>query len=445
MENIIIMEKISESKKPASFILRFLRVIIVIGIAVALAMFLVSLKKDPEKKEIIQTPPSVKAIVVKPVSKVMTVEAYGTVKPRKLVKIAAEVSGKIDYIHPSFIEGGEIKKGQVLVRIDRRTYQLNRQAGLVNVKQAKTDIKKLRQDIANLKSDIKLSEANLKLSEKEFARIKTLSGKQFASTNSLDKAEQQYLQARIQFQNLNNQLSLTDTMMEQKDTTLAMARVDLQKADLALKKTSIVSDFDGFVLDKFAEAGEYVNPGQVIGSIYQRDNLDVDVRISLEKLRWIESDFENGKTPKVKITMANLDKLMPFVWDAKVARIKSKIDETTRTLPMTIEISIPEKKQKNIFQLKPGTFVKCSITGETRENIFVLPRHLLKQKNTLYTISSDHLKMKKVKILRKFEEEVYIDQGLEPGDKIIVSPLPGAIDGMKLTIKESSEVKGLNK
>jgi len=214
-----------------------------------------------------------------------------------------------------------------------------------------------------------------------------------------------------------------------------MARVDFQKADLALQKTIITSDFHGFVLSKFSESGEYINPGQIIGSIYQKDNLDVDVRIPLEKLRWIESFFENGQTPEAKVTMANLDKIKPFVWDAKVTRIKANIDETTRTLPMTLEILKPGLKIKNIFQLKPGTFVKCSISGKTYENIFVLPRYLLKRDDIFYIVNDSHLKMKKVSILRKFEDEVYIDQGLSPGDKIIISPLPGAIDGMELTIK----------
>ncbi len=429
------MEKTTGIKRHSSFLLRFLRVVIVLIIAIALAKFLIVLKKNPEKKEIIVTPPSVQVITAKPVSKVMIVDAYGTVKPGKLVKIAAEVSGRIDYIHPSFIEGGEVKKGQVLIKIDQRTYKLNKQLGHVRVKQAQTDIQQFKQDIENLKNDIKLSQANLKLVEKEFQRVKRLSENQFASKNSLDRTEQQYLQAKIQFQNLSNRLSLTDTLMEQKNFALAMAKVDFQKADLALKKTTIRSDFHGFVLNKFAETGEYINPGQIMGSIYQKDNLDVDVRIPLEKLRWIESFFENGKTPGAKVTMANLDKIKPFVWDAKVARIKAKIDETTRTLPMTIEILKPALNIKNVFQLKPGAFVKCSIAGETYENIFVLPRYLLKRDDILYTIKNKHLKMKRVNILRKFEDEVYIDQGLNAGDKIIISPLLEAMEGMELTIK----------
>ena len=433
------MEKTSGVNKYTSFLLRFLRVVVVLAIAIALAKLLISLKKEPEKNEINKIPPSVKVMIATPVSKVMTVDAFGMVKPRKLVKIATEVPGRIDYIHPSFIEGGQIFKGELLVRIDQRSYKLNQQTGQVRIRQAKTDIESLKQDIENLRNDIKLSKANLDFAKKEFERIKALSENQFASKNSLDRSEQQYLQAKIALQNISNRLSLTDTLMEQKNTALTMAHVEFQKADLALKKTQIKSDFNGWILDKFVEQGEYVNPGQTLGSIYQKDSLDVDVRIPLEKMKWIESIFENGKTPDAKVMVANFDSMESHAWDAKVARIKARIDEKTRTLPMTLEIGNPVVKIKNIFDLKPGTFVKCSIIGETYKNIYVLPRHLLKNDNILFTVNDNHLKMKKVNILRKFEEEVYIDAGLVPGDKIVFSPLPGALDGMALKIKKNGD------
>ena len=266
-----------------------------------------------------------------------------------------------------------------------------------------------------------------------------MSKNQFASKNSLDRSEQQYLQAKIVLQNINNRLSLTNSLMEQKKAALTMARVDFQKADLALEKTQIKSDFNGLILDKFVEQGEYVNTGQTLGSIYEKDSLDVDVSIPLEQMEWIESFFENGKTPDAKVMVQGFGNMKSYAWNAKVARIKAKIDEKTRTLPMTIEIKNTDLQIKNIFNLKPGTFVKCSITGKTYENIYVLKRYLLKSGNILFTVNDNHLKMKKVNVLRNFEEEMYIDSGLAPGDKIIFSPLPGALEGMALTIKQNGK------
>ncbi len=437
----MVMETLSERKRSLPVILRFIRVIFVLLLSVGVAIVLIRLKEKPKQQNIVKTPASVKIIEAQMVSKVMTVEAFGTVKPRTLVKVAAEVPGRIDYIHPSFIEGGQISKGDLLVRIDQRSYKLDRQSAQVKIRQAKTDIKSLKQDIDNLKSDMGLSQANVNLTKKEFERISALTKNQFASKTALDRAEQQYLQTKIAFQNIRNRMVMTRTMMEQREAALSMAKVNFEKADLAYQKARIVSPFDGWVLGKMLETGEYVNPGQVIGSIYEKDSFDVDISIPLENMKWINPILQKGQTPVAQVSIANFKGEDAYRWPAKVARFKANVDEKTRTLPMTLEINPADAKAKrnSLFDLKPGAFVKCTIQGTTYDNIFILPRYLLRAGDLLFVINDDHLKMKKVTVLRKFEDKVFISDGLKPGDKIISSPLPGALEGMPLTIKTNGK------
>jgi RND family efflux transporter MFP subunit len=442
------MEKPSKFKAVASFLFKLLRFVIVLGIAFALAFWLYASRSTPEKKELVQNPPSVWVFEAHSQSKVMMVEAFGTVSPRRLVKIAVEVPGRIVYLNPGFLEGGEIENQALLVQIDPRSYGLGKEAAAVRVTQARVDLDSLNQEIENLKKDMELAEANVKLTQKQFARMTALSQNQFASKTNLDKAEQQHLAARIQLQIIQNRLSLIPAMVEQKNAALAMANVEFDKAGLALDRTRILSGFDGFVLDKQAQVGEYVNPGQILGSVYAKDELDVEVRIPLEQMRWIKTFFENGRLPSARIRIANFEGPEKRVWEATVARIKARIDERTRTLPMTLEIQTrsndgAKMDRAALFDLKPGTFVACTIIGETYENIFVLPRHLLKPRNVLYIVTDSHLEMRQVTVLRKFEEQVYINGGLTKGDNIIVSPLPGAIAGMELTIKENGQQQGM--
>lgn len=442
------MEKSSRFKAVASFLFKFLRVLIVLGIAFALAFWLYESRSALEKKELVRTPPSVSVFKAHSKSEVMTVEAFGTVSPRRLVKIAVEVPGRIVYMNPGFLEGGQIENNALLVQIDPRSYGLGKEAAAVRVTQARVDMDSLNQDMENLEKDMELAKANVILTQKEFARMTALSQNQFASKTSLERSEQQHLAARIQLQTIQNRLSLIPAMMEQKKAALAMANVEFDKADLALERTRILSGFDGFVLDKQAEVGEYVNSSQILGSVYEKDALDVEVRIPLEQMRWIQTFFDNGPRPSARVSIANFDDPEKKVWDATVARVKARIDERTRTLPMTLEIQAGNKggmktARAPLFDLKPGTFVGCKIIGETYENIFVLPRHLLKPGNVLYLVTESHLEMRQVRVLRKFEDQVYINGGLTNGDNIIASPLPGAIEGMELTIKENGRQMGI--
>lgn len=416
-----------------SFLFRLARVLLVLGIAVALAFGLVLSRSKPEKKKVVQSTPRVKVIKARPRTEVMTLLAYGTVVPRNQVKIALEVAGRIDYVHPSFKEGGKIAKNDLVIRLDQRSFRLDRDGAQVRVAQAQADIKSLNQDISNLEKDIELAHRNMDLSRKELDRIRNLSKSQFASKTSLDKAEQLLLSAKIKLQTIENRLALTTSMMEGKKSALAMAGVNLQKASLALEKTEIRLAFDGLVLEKHAEAGEYVNPGQVIGLAYEQGALDVDVGIPLEQVRWIKEMFDQGLFPEAVLSIANLDLSYETLWKAKVARVKAGIDEQTRTLPLTLEIEpIPMNQIPHLYGLKPGTFVKCRILGTAHENIFALPRHLVKPDGSVLLAVDNRLEMRKVSVLRKFEENVYIDSGLSPGELIIVSPLPNALEGMEL-------------
>ncbi len=411
-----------------------IRALFVILVAVLIAGILFITKTKPEKIERQEMAPLAEVMVAEPSTIVMKVETFGTVKPRKSVKITAEVPGRIEYINPLFKQGGFLKKGELILRIDPRSYKFNSDACRIRIRQAKADISRLKQEIRNLKSDLILAENNLKLSTKELNRISKLARGSYASKNMLDSVEMAHLKATMQVQEINNRLALTDSIMEQKQSILKMAMVELEKADLALEKTDIKADFEGYVMDKLIEEGEYVRTGQILGRIYLKSELDVNISIPLEKMKWLDPVMENGMVPEVEIRMAGSSGDGTRVWHGKVARVNANIDEKTRTLPMIIEIDGGNNGGTALHGLRPGTFVKCSIQGQEYNNIFILPRYIFRG-TTLFLVKDNQLSSREVTILRKFEDKVYVNTGLNKGDKILAIPIPGAREGMRVKLK----------
>ena len=417
--------------------------VVVLSVSAAIAFLLFAVRETPQKKKVVQTPPKVRCIQAVTGNSAMRVEAFGTVTPRNSVKLAMETAGRIDYIHPDFKEGALVLKGQLLLRIDPRTLVLNKKTASVRVDQARADIRLLEQETKNLKADADLAKSNLSLSIKELERVKALSKNQFASKNSLDKAEQQYLAAKNQLQAVTNALELMPARLALKKSALAAAIATYDQAALTLEKSEIRTGFDGYVLKKNVQEDEFVNPGQVLGVIYEKGALDVDVGIQLEDIQWLGSVFTGQAAPKAQVTIANLEGIASPVWPARVARIKAGIDETTRTLPMTLEIGPLEidalgatdttDATDPLLALKPGGFVKCLIDGQERKT-FAVPRFLMRSPDTLFLARDNCLVIQKVTVIRRFEDTVYIGGGLSHGDLIIESPLPGAVDGMALTV-----------
>ena len=54
----------------------------------------------------------------------LTVESQGEVRPRREISISPQISGRISYVSPAFIDGGFVRQGDVLVRVDDADYQL---------------------------------------------------------------------------------------------------------------------------------------------------------------------------------------------------------------------------------------------------------------------------------------------------------------------------------
>lgn len=87
-------------------------------------MLLTVLQPKPEQAD---EPPAGLSVFAEQVVQddlVFTVEAQGEVRPQREVAVSPQISGRISYVSPDFIDGGFIRKGQVLVRLEAADYEL---------------------------------------------------------------------------------------------------------------------------------------------------------------------------------------------------------------------------------------------------------------------------------------------------------------------------------
>ena len=230
-------------------------------------------------------------------------------------------------------------------------------------------------------------------------------------------------------------MALTDPQKEQLIAARDMARVMHQEAELDLERSSIVAPFEGWVLEKAVEVGQYVNIGQQLGKIYSAGQLDIEVRIPAKDLKWFPEDMGQETPLLADVVFKNAGN--EHIWRGRVARIKAMMDERTRTLPMVIEIdeTPATERPQNPFGLRPGMFVTIRIKGKKIQNVFVLPRYLVYPGDVVYTVKDDTLKSNRVKILRGYKDTVIIGDGLSEGAFIVKSPLSSPMDGMRVRVR----------
>jgi multidrug efflux pump subunit AcrA (membrane-fusion protein) len=84
-----------------------------------------------------------------------------------------------------------------------------------------------------------------------------------------------------------------------------------------------------------------------------------------------------------------------------------------------------------------GLFVDAEIQGREVEDAFVLPRAALHDDDRVLVVDdSMRLRFRPVEVLRAQRGEVVIGAGLAEGDRVCVSPLQAAVDGMRVRVLE---------
>jgi RND family efflux transporter MFP subunit len=420
-------------KKGTTF--KTIRVFVVIIVALIIAMVLVILRPEAERRVPEETGRLVEVFAVKAEKVQMVIEAYGTVEPREALKLVAEVRGQIVDTDHNFEEGDFVTKGTRLIQIDPRTYELEVQRRNVQIRQAEAEIKRLAQEILNLQARIKIAKSDVSLVKGEYFRLKQLIDRKVIAQSTLDKAEQQYLASLERLQALENQLALTGPQKEQLLAQRDLAKVLFQEVKLDLERSAIIAPFDGWVLEKTIEVGQHVTVGQNMGRIYSAGQLDIEVRIPVKDFKWFPVDLNSDVTVEADIIFENAG--AQRTWNGHVSRIKAEMDDRTRTLPIVVEVDEASSaaENKGSLRLRPGMFVSVKIKGKEVDQAFVLPRHVVYPGDIVYTVENNRLKIKPVNILRTYKNSVIVSLGLSEGERVIKTPLSAATDGMLVRVQ----------
>jgi RND family efflux transporter MFP subunit len=351
--------------------------------------------------------PMVRTMAVKTGPQKVYIQGEGTVRPLREINLVPEVGGKVVYASPSLVNGGVFKKDDLLLRIDPEDYQL-----AVTLARAK----------------VKDAESRLQVAEEEAAAARD--------------------EWRLLYEGNSNENSKPPPLVA-KEPQLAAAKAeleadeaDLRKALLHLERTELKAPFDGRVGEENVDIGQYVSPGQSLGSFYSTEAAEIVVPLEGEALFWFDvpgftSRDGRGSPALIKASIAGRE----LSWTGKVVRTEGKLDERTRMINVVVLVEQPyAKKPPLVF----GLFVEVKIEGRMIPNGAVIPRAALHQGDIVWVVGEDsRLQFRQVEVGRIQGDEVVITGGLEDEEKLVTTPLKAVTDGM--TVRIVGEGQGAGK
>lgn len=190
-----------------------------------------------------------------------------------------------------------------------------------------------------------------------------------------------------------------------------------------LKDATIVAPISGEITKKNIEIGEYVNPGNPLGTIVNVHKLKVKVMVN-------ESEAYNIKEGQsVKVS----SEIYPdVVYSGKVTFVSPTGDESHN---YPVELVMDNKPGKN---LKAGTVVTVDFSSKTSShNVLVIPRNALVEsiKNPyVYVAEGTIAKERKIQVGREFSGYIEVLDGLKEGEAVVTTGQINLSEGSKLQI-----------
>jgi multidrug efflux system membrane fusion protein len=393
--------------------LRWILPLVALAVGVGIYWLFVATREMPDTRDPVIPSPLVRVMTVEPEEVHFTVTSRGIVAPRTESDLVAEVRGRVLSISPSLVVGGFFKRGDELLHLDDREHRIG---------------------LDRARATVRLRESEARLATADADRRRQLRSRGAASTADLEQFESRELVG---------------------GAMLAEAKAALAQVEFDLERTIVRAPFDGRVRERNVDVGQFVSPGTKLGRIFAVDYAEVRLPIQTDELAYLDAKFvgldrRDGFDANARGALVRLTGRLggrELAWDARLVRAEAAIDGQTRMLHVVARVEDPyllsverneaEGAVSSNVPLPAGLFVKAEIMGRSVNDVYVVPVMALRDDDRVFVLDEDdRLRVRAVSVVRHDRGHVVIDDGLDAGDQVVVSPLRIYSEGMSLRALE---------
>jgi RND family efflux transporter MFP subunit len=320
-------------------------------------------------------------------------EALGTVEAEREVYIRPQVSGSIVEVSPSFVPGGFVRKGEVLVKIDSADFE---------------------NTLAMRKSELEEAEAALAIEEGRRA----VAEKEFALLDE-DVSEE------------NRPLVLREPQIASAQARVASARAAVKQAALHLSRTHVRAPFDAHILSRDANLGSQVSTSDRLAHLVGTDAYWVSTTVPLRDLQRIR--FADGKEQGSAARIAHRAAWSSgVVRDGTVERLIGMVDDQTRLARVLVRVEDPLAREQDAPALVLGAMVEVHIEGREIENVVRVNRSYIRDGDTIWLYVDGQLEIRALNIVFEDSQYAYVTEGLRGDEEVVTTSLASASPGIGL-------------
>ncbi|MDA7685641.1 efflux RND transporter periplasmic adaptor subunit [Candidatus Marinimicrobia bacterium] len=372
--------------------IKYLRPLIIIGISTVIAAALYMLGQispDPIQEK---DPMDVNVQILTPIDYQIKIKSTGTTTPITQTVLTSEVGGEVIYRSKKFSEGSSVISGEILAKIDDTDLQLQYKNALLQ--------------LASAEVQFAVQKAEAEIAQEAWDQVG---------------------------EGIPQELTTKKPQLKQAKAALDVAKAQVQSAEKKLNKTEITAPYTGRIQNINIDLGSTIIPGQPVGSMYTSNEIEVTLSVKDSDLQFLDIPMDGRKlNPDQKsiVIIKSLYKGEMQEWAGNLERVDGVIDPMTRMIKL-----IANFKNNFIEETKPilpiGLFVEAEINGKQLEDVFMIPNSALTPNGELLFLNQDDaLEIRKVRVLTKMKNHILVKEGMKAGERVVVSKLSIATNGM---------------
>jgi RND family efflux transporter MFP subunit len=341
----------------------------------------------------------------------ISVSVMGTVIPAKRVTLHPQIQGKVVSLGKALIPGGFVKRGTGLVRIEGNDYQLA--------------VKQQESRLAMAKAQLEQEKGRRAVAAKEYELMKK----------------------DIEGAGGSKELMLREPQLQAAKAEVDNAKAALSKSRLDLGRTFIKAPFNAVIESRSVDVGSHVTVSTPMATIVGTDAYWIDTLVPVDQLRWVRfPEKGKGGTPGSEVIIRDIAAWGPGRHrKGIVLRLLPGLEEKGRMARILVEVKDPlalQEENEGQPEFLMGAYVSVEIDGGVVKSMIALERDYLRDNDTVWVMDKDSkLDIRKVSMTFKGRDWVYISDGLEDGESVVLTTLSGAVQGMPLREQKKKKKK----
>lgn len=382
------------ARQRGRFSLGALLAVLVLAAGAAGAWWLVSQPPRIERRAPVEAPPPlVDTVPAQRQAAAAELSGFGRVIAEREARLASRVAGELMEFTDDALPGRVVEAGSPLARLDDNDLRLT------------------------------LREAEATLAQAE-AALAMERGEQ-------QRAEAEYRSFGRELPAERRALVLREPQLRQAQAEVERARAARDRARLDLERSTLTAPWQGMVQARLLGAGSMVANGTEILHLVDVSRFWVRVSLPGEALDWLQ--VANADTPGSAASLSSRTWPSGQARHGEVIAMLPALEEQGLQAQLLVAVDDPLGLNSEAPALRLGDVVRLQFDAQPRQDLFDLPAAALRPGDLVWVLDEeDRLRQRTVAVVHRGETRVLIGDGLEEGERVVISQLGQPREGMRL-------------